>query len=176
MESIQMGTLLRQYPREWCLATLKITKSLISVSYQFLAYSIAIMVVTLLVWFDIFENSDVLRVGNRTELISTYSREQRSFQSRACRLTHGPVCISLDLCRCTLLVDGHDGILRDPLEQPSFLGFLYLVPLVLFGAHRCTRIHYVQEEDVQLGRENQRSMESRSWSGRSCEDSEPGMT
>lgn len=37
---------------------------------QFLAYSIAIMVVTLLVWFDIFNNSDVLRVGNRTELIS----------------------------------------------------------------------------------------------------------
>lgn len=35
----------------------------------FLAYSIAIMVVTLLVWFDIFNNSDVLRVGNRTELI-----------------------------------------------------------------------------------------------------------
>ena len=30
------------------------------------------MVVTLLVWFDIFDNSDVLRVGNRTELISTF--------------------------------------------------------------------------------------------------------
>lgn len=39
---------------------------------QFLAYSIAIMVVTLLVWFDIFNNSDVLRVGNRTELISEF--------------------------------------------------------------------------------------------------------
>jgi hypothetical protein len=83
-------------------------------------------------------------------------------------------CISLNMRRCTLLVDGHDGILRNPLEQPSILRLLHLVPLVLSSAHRSTRVHHVQEKDVQLGRENQRSMESGSRSRRSCEDSEPG--
>lgn len=39
------------------------------------------MVVTLLVWFDIFENSDVLRVGNRTELISKCPHKTKDYPS-----------------------------------------------------------------------------------------------
>lgn len=37
---------------------------------QLLIYAIAILIVALLVWFDVFYRSDVIRVGNRTELIS----------------------------------------------------------------------------------------------------------
>ncbi|KAJ9107152.1 hypothetical protein QFC19_002812 [Naganishia cerealis] len=35
-----------------------------------LVYAVAILIVALLVWFDVFYRSDVIRVGNRTELIN----------------------------------------------------------------------------------------------------------
>lgn len=40
--------------------------------HQLFAYTVAAFTVCLLVWFQIFEKADVIRVGNRTELIRTF--------------------------------------------------------------------------------------------------------
>jgi hypothetical protein len=46
------------------------TGSLTLLFVKLLVYAIGILITALLVWFDVFYRSDVIRVGNRTELIS----------------------------------------------------------------------------------------------------------
>lgn len=93
------------------------------VDYQLLAYSLVALIAAILVWLDVFDRSDVIRTGNKTELIST------SLLLRLALLTSSVSTVAAAVCLFTSII-GWAGII---LNNRAFLAVFTLMLWVCFA-------------------------------------------
>jgi hypothetical protein len=141
-----------------------------SLSVQLLIYAIGILIVALLVWFDVFYRSDVIRVGNRTELISAFQKFgmisllTRSFIN------------SLDNRRSPESLHRTPRLRRHHTQQSSFPCGIQRPPLGMLCVDRHARVFDIQAAHFQLGGKDQCAVESGFGTEGSSAGSEPGET
>jgi hypothetical protein len=95
-------------------------------------YAVAILIVALLVWFDVFYRSDVIRVGNRTELISKSCYSSYHLLRASLTAIPAPLAVSTTagaLCLFTSLI-GFAGII---LNNRAFLAIYNLLLWACFA-------------------------------------------
>lgn len=124
-------------------------------------YGMAALVTSILVWLNVFFHSDVIRVGNRTELIRMFP-----LVLEAQGLTH-----SIDNRFRNDGIHRPTRLFRNHAQQSTFPRRLYILTLGLSRSYGLARVYRLQAEDVQLGRKDQSPVVAIAGYRRSSKDS-----